>query len=88
MTAPSLHRSADLQGVAGGHFAPITCATCGCRLRLEVDAAGQPRWYHFGALGGRDARGCRIPCTDLPHDRSGIADAARETDLLVGGGWR
>ena len=28
-------------------------------------------YFHFGSLGGRDARGCRVDCTDLAHDASG-----------------
>jgi hypothetical protein len=55
--------------VAGG---PVTCLTCGCRLTTdESSAAGV--WTHFAPLGGRDARGCRVDCVDLAHDRSGRA---------------
>jgi hypothetical protein len=50
---------------------PVTCATCGCRL--EPAAAGVEIWTHFSPLGGRDARGCRVGCVDLPHDASGRA---------------
>ncbi len=52
--------------VRGGSSAPVTCATCGCRLASTGDA-----WFHFNPLGGRDARGCRIPCADAAHDVSG-----------------
>jgi hypothetical protein len=55
--------------VAGG---PITCFTCGCRLTND-DASSPAVWTHFAPLGGRDARGCRVACVDLPHDRSGRA---------------
>jgi len=51
---------------------PITCFACGCRLTTdETSAPGV--WTHFAPLGGRDARGCRVACVDLPHDRSGRA---------------
>ncbi len=52
---------------AGG---PVTCATCGCRLE-SIDASAPGVWTHFSPLGGRDARGCRVGCVDLPHDRTG-----------------
>jgi hypothetical protein len=55
--------------VAGG---PVTCALCGCRLEsVDRDAPGV--WTHFLPLGGRDARGCRVACVDLPHDAAGRA---------------
>lgn len=50
---------------------PVTCATCGCRLRA-VDEAGSATWQHFGSLGGRDARGCRVACVDAVHDAHGL----------------
>jgi hypothetical protein len=66
-----LHPSdADLSGplaVRGGQGAPVTCAQCGCRLTSASDDA----WFHFNPLGGRDARGCRIPCADAAHDATG-----------------
>jgi hypothetical protein len=52
--------------VRDGQLAPITCATCGCRLAASGDA-----FVHFNPLGGRDARGCRIDCADAVHDASG-----------------
>jgi hypothetical protein len=52
--------------VRDGHSAPVTCATCGCRLQEAGDA-----YVHFNPLGGRDARGCRIPCAGAPHDATG-----------------
>ena len=88
MTAPSFNHPTDVRVVADGRFAPVTCSACGCRLHPDDDATGEPRWYHFGPLGGRDARGCRVPCADLAHDQAGVASAAGETNLLVGGGWR
>ena len=52
--------------VRDGHHAPVTCATCGCRLQEAGDA-----YFHFNPLGGRDARGCRIPCVGAAHDAQG-----------------
>lgn len=49
---------------------PVTCATCGCRLQLAGATEGDT-YVHFGPLGGRDARGCRVACVDLAHDPSG-----------------
>jgi hypothetical protein len=53
--------------------AVLTCAACGCRLtareslgdggKVGPDAA----WRHFWGLPGRDGRGCRVDCVDLPH---------------------
>jgi hypothetical protein len=48
--------------------APVTCASCGCRLEATGEA-----WFHFNPLGGRDARGCRVACADAAHDTSGRA---------------
>ena len=57
--------------VRDGQSAPVTCASCGCRLeRFAVDEA--PTWFHFGRFGGRDARGDRTDCIDLPHDALGL----------------
>jgi hypothetical protein len=55
--------------VAGG---PVTCIACGCRL-TTAGGASPGAWAHFSPLGGRDARGCRVACVDLPHDASGRA---------------
>lgn len=52
--------------VRDGHGAPVTCASCGCRL-----AGNGGAWFHFNPLGGRDARGCRIACADAAHDTTG-----------------
>jgi hypothetical protein len=49
---------------------PVTCATCGCRLQ-SVGRGDASVWFHFGAIGGRDARGCRVECVELAHDGSG-----------------
>ncbi len=57
--------------VRDGQKAPVTCATCGCRLTADA----QGRWYHFHPFAGRDARGCRVPCVDRPHDSMGHAAA-------------
>ena len=56
--------------VRDGRVAPVTCAACGCRLR-EQSGDVAARWFHFEPLGGRDARGCRVSCADLPHTISG-----------------
>ncbi len=49
---------------------PVTCAACGCRLQ-PVGPSDVAAFFHFGSLGGRDARGCRVDCSDLAHDASG-----------------
>lgn len=56
--------------VRDGQGAPVTCAACGCRL-----AAAEDGWFHFSPNGGRDARGCRIDCSDVAHDATGRAVA-------------
>ena len=60
------------RAVRDGQLAAVTCETCGCRL-AESDSG---EWYHFGRLGGRDARGCRVACVDAPHDATGRAAVA------------
>ena len=52
--------------VRDGQTAPVTCMACGCRLASHGDT-----FLHFNPLGGRDARGCRIPCADAEHDAAG-----------------
>jgi len=52
--------------VRDGAGAPVTCASCGCRLAQTGEA-----WFHFNPLGGRDARGCRVVCADSAHDATG-----------------
>lgn len=52
------------------HGGPVTCAACGCRLQ-PVGPTDAAAYFHFGSLGGRDARGCRVECTDLVHDGTG-----------------
>ncbi|HEX7345195.1 MAG TPA: hypothetical protein VF253_00285 [Candidatus Limnocylindrales bacterium] len=54
--------------VRDGASAPVTCASCGCRLAQTGEA-----WFHFNPIGGRDARGCRVACADAAHDHSGRA---------------
>lgn len=56
--------------VRDGQIAPVTCAACGCRLDASGTSDEAP-WFHFGRLGGRDARGDRPACLEAPHDRSG-----------------
>ena len=58
------------RAVRDGQLAVVTCAACGCRLDASGTADDAP-WFHFGRLGGRDARGDRPACLDAPHDRSG-----------------
>ena len=58
--------------VRDGQGAPVTCAACGCRLERVEDGS----FLHFGRFGGRDARGCRIDCAELPHDSLGLPLAA------------
>lgn len=60
------------RAVRDGTLAAVTCEACGCRLSHSSAGA----WYHFGRLGGRDARGCRVSCVEAPHDASGRAAAA------------
>jgi hypothetical protein len=55
--------------VRDGQRAPVTCASCGCRLEETAPRS----WFHFGRFSGRDARGCRVDCAELEHDASGIA---------------
>jgi len=55
---------------------PVVCGSCGCRLQppaTSYDSDGEQAgaWRHFEGLPGRDARGCRIGCVDLAHDRDG-----------------
>jgi hypothetical protein len=68
MLQPSGAESSQPIAVRGGQGAPVTCATCGCRLSQTGEV-----WFHFNPLGGRDARGCRIVCADAAHDASGRA---------------
>ena len=56
--------------VRDGQMAAVTCAACGCRLEASGTADDAP-WFHFGRLGGRDARGDSPACVDAPHDRTG-----------------
>jgi hypothetical protein len=58
------------RSIRDGQVAPVTCVACGCRLEASGTADEAP-WFHFGRLGGRDARGDRTPCIDAPHDRGG-----------------
>jgi hypothetical protein len=61
--------------VRDGRVAPVTCATCGCRLQ-PVGHRGAEAWFHFTPLAGRDARGCRVGCADATHDAGGRAALA------------
>ena len=55
--------------VRDGQLTVVTCGSCGCRLDPIPSEAGAYR--HFGAIGGRDARGCRTACVEMVHDASG-----------------
>jgi hypothetical protein len=68
MIHPTDHQFSLPIAVRDGQGAPVTCATCGCRLQA-VD--GTAAWRHFNPLGGRDARGCRIDCADATHGPDG-----------------
>jgi len=70
MTLEMNQPTGRLRAVRDGQGAPVTCAACGCRLE-STGAKSSDSWAHFGRLGGRDARGCRVPCVDADHDRSG-----------------
>ncbi len=52
---------------------PVVCGTCGCRLEERAEPDGSTAWFHFGAAHGRDARGCAIECSSVPHDAAGDA---------------
>src|SRR4029078_6295347 len=57
-------------GAAGdaprGHLRRV----CG-RDRRSAPADAAP-WFHFGRMGGRDARGDSPACVESPHDRRGL----------------
>jgi hypothetical protein len=72
MFQPEESRFNGTRAVRDGQLGPVTCAACGCRL----EDAGDANWVHFGRLGGRDARGCRVDCIDLDHDARGRVLAA------------
>ena len=67
MSDPFHGRNAAAHRADGG---PVTCASCGCRLQ-PVGPSDAAAFFHFGSMGGRDARGCRIDCADLVHDSRG-----------------
>jgi hypothetical protein len=69
MIHPNEPTARGTSAVRDGQLGPVTCATCGCRL----DDDGDGIYVHFGRLGGRDARGCRVDCVELSHDVSGRA---------------
>lgn len=59
------------RAVRDGQIAAVSCVNCGCRLEPSGTADEAP-WFHFGRMGGRDARGDRPVCIDAPHDRGGL----------------
>jgi len=67
MIHPTDSQSTPRRSVRDGQGAPVVCAACGCRL----EASGEGRFLHYGRLGGRDARGCRIACAEIEHDLLG-----------------
>ena len=66
MLHPSDHELRRILAVRDGHAAPVTCASCGCRLVVAGEVG-----FHFNPLAGRDARGCIVACADAAHDLSG-----------------
>jgi hypothetical protein len=65
-----IHQSRADGAIRDGQIAVVTCVACGCRLEPSGTADDAP-WFHFGRLGGRDARGDSPDCVDAPHHRSG-----------------
>jgi hypothetical protein len=70
MSRDSNSPSRGSRAVRDGQLAVVTCAVCGCRLESGSEN-GQRAWFHFGRLGGRDARGCRVACVEAAHDAFG-----------------
>jgi hypothetical protein len=66
MLHPSDRELQPILAVRDGHAAPVTCVSCGCRLVVAGEVG-----FHFNPLAGRDARGCRVACSDAAHDLSG-----------------
>lgn len=60
------HELSRILAVRDGRGAPVTCASCGCRLVVAGEVG-----FHFSPLAGRDARGCRVACADAAHNLSG-----------------
>ena len=75
MIQPSDSNRHRTKAVRDGQRAPVTCAACGCRLE-KAASTDKPTWFHFGRFGGRDARGDRVECIELPHDALGLPVAA------------
>ena len=59
------------RAVRDGQITAVTCVACGCRLEPSGTADDAP-WFHFGRMGGRDARGDSPACVEAPHDRNGL----------------
>ena len=68
MLHPSDSDARSISAVRDGRDAPVTCASCGCRLQASGEV-----YVHFNPLAGRDARGCRVACADAAHDATGRA---------------
>jgi transcription initiation factor TFIIIB Brf1 subunit/transcription initiation factor TFIIB len=56
--------------VRDGHGAPVTCATCGCRLRAGI-ADNDIAWFHFNPLGGAMRAAVASTASTRPHDVAG-----------------
>jgi hypothetical protein len=65
----------DAHAVRDGQLAAVTCHACGCRLEA-IESPSGTAWFHFGRMGGRDARGDRVACIELAHDSWGRPAAA------------
>jgi hypothetical protein len=75
MTVDHAAEQSRSHAVRAGRIAPVTCGACGCRLEA-VGPESEPAWFHFGRLGGRDARGHVVSCIDAAHDVEGHAALA------------
>lgn len=66
-----MYRHDDAESLLSARsISPVTCAACGCRLEASTGAK-DGEYRHFGRFGGRDARGCNVPCVDAVHDSTG-----------------
>ena len=71
MIHPSDQTVRRFDAVRDGRAAPVTCASCGCRLESAL-LPGSVAWTHFNPIAGRDARGCIVACADDLHDSDGL----------------
>jgi hypothetical protein len=75
MTIDTVSETERPRAVRDGQMVPVTCGACGCRLE-SIDTTSGMAWFHFGRLGGRDARGCNVACVETRHDASGRVSVA------------